>query len=114
MTATTIRTTCGSCELTADIPAASVILALPSPCGDPTVTPTFLHLCAGCLTCRSTSLPWRAAAYLLDAGATAIASPDMDRLRPLYPERPQPCNSPMTLDDLLDLHTALDNDASEP
>lgn len=113
MITTTIRTTCGSCQLTADIPTVSVILALPSPCGDPTVTATFLHICACCLTCCSTSLTWRAATYLLEAGATAIVTADMDRLRPLYPERRPSCTSPMTLDDLLNLHAALDNDASD-
>jgi hypothetical protein len=111
MSTTTIRTTCGSCQLTADIPTANVILVLPSPCSDTTVTPSFWHVCAACRTCRNTSVPWRAATYLLDAGATAIASPDVDRMRPQYPERRPPCSSPMTLDDLLDLHAALDSDA---
>ena len=112
MTTTTIRTTCGTCQLTAEVPVAGLILALPSPGGDANVAPTFLHICAWCLTCASTSLPWRTATYLLQAGATAITAPDMDRIRPRYPET-RPANTcPMTLDDLLDLHAALDNDAS--
>ena len=112
MITTTIRTTCGSCQLSAEIPVARLILTLPSPCGDPTVAPTCWHICVRCLTCCSTSLPWRTATYLLDAGATALTAPDMDRIRPRCPESRPASTRPMTLDDLLDLHTALDNDAS--
>jgi hypothetical protein len=112
MTTTTIRTTCGSCHLTAEIPVTSLILTLPSPCGDPTLAPSFLHICVGCRTCASTSVPWRTGTYLLLAGATALTAPDLERIRPRYPEARPASTSPMTLDDLLDLHAALDSDAS--
>ena len=63
-------------------------------------------------TCASTHLARRTAAYLLHAGATAITAPDADRIRPRYPETRPADTRPMTLDDLLDLHAALDSDAS--
>lgn len=112
MTSTTIRTTCGTCELTVDVPVDSLILALPSPCANANVAPSFLHICVECRTCASTNLPWRTAAYLLHAGATAISAPDVDRIRPRYPEVRPASTRPMSLDDLLDLHAALDSDAS--
>jgi hypothetical protein len=49
---------------------------------------------------------------LLLAGATALTAADLERIRPRYPEARPASTSPMTLDDLLDLHAALDNDAS--
>lgn len=108
---TTIRTTCSSCHLTYDIPTASLVLALPAPTADPGTEPSFVHICPGCRACGSTSVPWRTATYLLHAGATALAAPDTDRIQPRYPERRPATQCPMTLDDLIDLHAALDSDA---
>jgi hypothetical protein len=112
MTSSTIRTTCGSCELTADIPVASLILALPATRDVTNGTPSSLHLCVRCHTCARTNLAWRTAAYLLHGGATAITAPDVDRIRPRYPETRPADTRPMTLDDLLDLRAALESDAS--
>ncbi len=110
MTTTTIRSTCGRCRLTLDIPSASLVLALPA-ATDATAEPSFVHLCPGCLACDSTRVPWRTAAYLLDAGATAITAPDADLVQPRYPERRPASTSLMTLDDLIDLHAALESNA---
>ncbi len=111
MTTTTICTTCDSCQLTFRVPSTAIVLALPAPAGDRVVEPSFVHICPGCLACESTTVGWRTAAYLLDAGATAITAPDPDQIQPRYPERRPDCTSPMSLDDLIDLHAALDSDA---
>lgn len=108
---TTIRTTCGSCQLTFDVPSAAIVLALPAPTADAAVQSSFVHICPGCLACNSTTVPWRTATYLLDVGATAITAPDLDQTQPRYPERRPDCASPMSLDDLIDLYVALDSDA---
>jgi len=111
MTTTKIRTTCDSCQLTFDVPSAAIVLALPAPTADAAVGPSFVHICPSCLACNSTTLPWRTATYLLDAGATAITAPDPDQIQPRYPERRPDSTRPMSLDDLIDLHAALDSDA---
>ena len=111
MTTTTIRTTCGSCQLTFDVPSAAIVLALPAPTADAAVEPSFVHICPSCLACDSTAVPWRTAAYLLDAGATAVTAPDLGQIQPRYPERQPESTRPMSLDDLIDLYAALDNDA---
>jgi hypothetical protein len=111
MTTTTIRTTCGSCQLNFDVPSAAIVLALPSPTADPADAPSFVHICPNCLACDSSAVPWRTATYLLDAGATAITAPDLSQIQPRYPERRPDSTRPMSLDDLIDLHAALDRDA---
>ena len=111
MTTTTIRTTCNSCQLTFDVPSAAIVLALPAPTADAAVEPSFVHICPGCLACNSTTVPWRTATYLLDAGATAITAPDLDLIQPRYPERRPDSLRPMSIDDLIDLYAALDSDA---
>ncbi len=108
---TTIRTTCVSCQLTFDVPFVAIVLALPAPTADAAVDPSFLHICPSCLACDSTTVPWRTATYLLDAGVTAITAPDLDQIQPRYPERRPDSTRPMTLDDLIDLYAALDSDA---
>ncbi len=111
MTATTIRTTCGSCQMTLDVPSAAIVLELPAPTAATGVEPSFVHICPSCLACASTTVPWRTATYLLDAGATAITAPNLDEIRPRYPERRPAPASPMSIDDLIDLYAALDSDA---
>jgi hypothetical protein len=111
MTTTTIRTTCDGCQLTFDVPSAAIVLALPAPTADAAVQPSFVHICPSCLACASTTVPWRTATFLLDAGATVITAPDLGQIQPRYPERRPDTTRPMTLDDLIDLHAALDNDA---
>lgn len=111
MTTTTIRTTCGSCQLTFDVPSGAIVLGLPAPSADPADEPRFLHSCPSCLACCSTAVSWRTATYLLDAGATALAAPDLSSLQPCYPERRPDSTRPMSLDDLIDLYAALDSDA---
>src|SRR5688572_26206717 len=91
---TTIRTTCSSCQLTCDIPAASLVLSLPAPGADPSGEPSFAHICPGCRTCDATAIPWRTAAYLLHAGATALTAPDAEQIQPRYPERRPATDSP--------------------
>jgi hypothetical protein len=108
---TSLRTTCDSCQLTFDVPSAAIVLALPAPTADAAVEPSFVHICPSCLACDSMTVPWRTAAYLLDAGATAITAPDLDQIQPRYPERRPDSTLPMSLDDLIDLHAALDSDA---
>lgn len=109
---TTIRTTCSSCQLSMDVPSTSVVLVLPAPTADPGPEPSFVHLCPGCRRGETTSVSWRTAAYLLDAGATVLTAPDTDRMRPSYPEQRPATNSPMTLDDLIDLLVTLNSDAA--
>ena len=110
MTTTTIRTTCDSCALTFDVPSTAIVLALPAPSADPALEPSFVHVCPGCLACDSATVPWRTATYLLDAGATALTAPDLEQVQPRYPEHRPDSTSRMTLDDLIDLHAALDDD----
>jgi hypothetical protein len=107
MTTTTIRTTCDSCQLIFDVPSTAIVLALPAPSADPGLVPSLVHLCPGCLACDNTTVTWRTAAYLLDAGAHAITAPDLRETQPRYPERRPDSASPMSLDDLIDLHAAL-------
>lgn len=109
MTTTTIHTVCDSCQLTFDVPSAAIVLALPAPTAHRAEEPSFVHLCPGCRTCQSTTVPWRTATYLLDAGVTTITAADPERTAPTYPERRPVSDRPMTLDDLIDLHTALDD-----
>ncbi len=109
---TTVRTTCSSCQLSMDIVSTSVVLALPAPTTDPGPEPCLVHLCPGCRAGESTSVSWRTATYLLDAGATVLTSPDTDRMRPRYPEQRPATDSPMTLDDLIDLLVSLNSDAA--
>ncbi len=111
MITTTIRTTCSSCQVTFDVPTVAIVLALPAPTADAAVEPSFVHICPSCLACDSTTVGWRTAAYLLDAGATAVTAPDLDQIQPRYPERRPDCTRPMSLDDLIDLFAALDSDA---
>jgi hypothetical protein len=110
MTTTTIRTTCDSCQLTFDVPCTAIVLALPALKAEP-AEPSFVHICPSCLASNSTTVSWRPAAYLLDAGTTAITAPELCQIQPSYPERRPDCTSPMSLDDLIDLHAALDSDA---
>jgi len=109
MTTTTIRMTCSSCQLTFDVPSVSLVLALPA-ATDTCAEPCFVHVCPSCLACDAVAVPWRTATYLLDAGATAITAPHPDQVTPCYPEKRPATSSPMTLDDLIDLHAALDVD----
>ncbi len=111
MTTTTVRTTCESCQMTFDVPSSAIVLGMPAPTAHPGATPCFVRICPSCLACDSTTVPWRTAAYLLHAGATAVTAPDADQVRPLYPERRPSAASPMTLDDLIDLYAALKTDA---
>lgn len=97
MTTTSIRTTCDRCQLTFDVPSAAIVLALPAPTADAAGDPCFVHICPSCLACNSTAVPWRTATYLLDAGATAIATPDLSQIQPRYPERRPDSTSPMSL-----------------
>ncbi len=111
MTTTTIRTTCDSCQLTFDVPCAGIVLALPAPKAEPAEESSFVHICPSCLACNSTTVSWRTAAYLLDAGTTAITAPELCQIQPSYPERRPDSTTPMSLDDLIDLHPALDSEA---
>ena len=111
MSTTTIRTTCSSCQFSWDVPSTSLVLALPAPTADPSAEPSFVHICPGCRACGTTTVPWRTATYLLHAGATTLTAPDTDQIQPRYPEQLPATDSPMTLDDLIDLHAALDSDA---
>ena len=111
MTTTTICTTCGRCHLAYEVASTSLVLALPAPVGDTGAEPTFVAMCPGCGAGDRTSVPWRTATYLLEAGATTITAPDPGRISPSYPERRPMSTSPMTLDDLIDLRALLDTDA---
>ena len=86
------------------------MLALPAPVEDTAVKPSLVAMCPRCRACDSTSVPWRTATYLLDAGVTTITAPDPGRVFPSYPERRPVSTSPMTLDDLIDLRAWLDAD----
>ena len=110
MTTTTIRTTCSTCTRTTDVPTARLVLALPAQSEGSSAAPGFVHLCPGCSACEHVFVTWRTAAYLLEAGATTVTAPDEERIAPRYPERRPACARPLTLDDLIDLHTALEAD----
>ncbi len=112
MTTTTIRTTCDGCRLTFDVPSNEIVLVLAAPSADVDAVPTLVHICPGCLACDSTAVTWRTAAYLLDAGASAITAPDIRQIQPCYPERRPDSTCPMSLDDLIDLYAALDSNAA--
>lgn len=111
MTTTTIRTTCDSCRLTFAVLSTRLVLALPAPSADAADEPSFVAVCPGCSACDRTSVPWRTATYLLDAGATTLTAPDPGRVSPSYPERRPVSRTRMTLDDLIDLRALLDGDA---
>ena len=111
MTTTTIRTTCGTCKSAYEVRSTRLVLALPSSAGDAGAEPSFVAMCPCCSACDSTSVPWRTATYLLDAGATTITAPDPGRISLSYPERRPADTSPMTLDDLIDLRASLDTHA---
>ena len=111
MTSTMIRITCHSCQVVVEVPATSLVLTLPPVTADAAADPTVMYLCPGCRACESTTITWRTAAFLLEAGGTVLASPDIEQIQPPYPERRPANGGPMTLDDLIDLHAALNSDA---
>ena len=51
---------------------------------------------------------WQAVALLLAAGVAAVPAYDVDATRLPHPERRTSDAPPFSLDDLIDLHTALD------
>ena len=111
MTTTMIRITCSSCQVDVEVPTTSLVLTLPPVNADAAAEPALVFLCPGCRACESTAITWRTAAFLLEAGGTVLASPDIEHFRPRYPERRPASDGPMTLDDLIDLHAALNSDA---
>jgi hypothetical protein len=106
----TVETTCSTCNVTVQHDVTGVVLALPAK-SDPASLPCVLAGCPACGSAQVTDVPWRIAAYLLSAGATALPTPPESRVRPTYPDRlPSAAATPMTLDDLIDLHAALEID----
>ena len=104
---TTIRTTCSNCQVTDDAPSTAVILTLPAVADNNAAAPSFMHLCPSCRSCDVVSVPWRTATYLLTAGTTTLTAPDVEQVRPQYREQRPTVNSPMAIDDLIDLHAYL-------
>jgi hypothetical protein len=106
----TVETTCTACDVTARHDVTGVLVALPAK-DDATALPCVLAGCPACGSGQVTHASWRIAAYLLLAGATALTAPQESAVRSAYPETlPPAAATPMTIDDLIDLHAALDND----
>lgn len=105
---TALRTTCTDCGTTADLSADRTLLELPAVTADRDADPHLLHSCPGCGAAHVTAVSWRLASYLSLAGASTSIAPDDDEVRPDYPERRPLVAGPMTLDDLIALHDALD------
>ncbi|HUR13399.1 MAG TPA: hypothetical protein VM097_02775 [Mycobacteriales bacterium] len=109
MTSTHIRSTCTSCGAALEAPATRLIVQLPRST-DSTTSPLLLLGCPVCTGSSTTQISWRTAAYLLEGGATSVVAPDDTAVRPTRPERLPELSAPLTLDDLIDLHAALDTD----
>ena len=109
-----IRTTCPACSVTADVRVDRLVLDLPCPDADAAAEPQLVHGCSSCSATGSTAVSWRTAAYLVHSGATTVVAPDDDEVRPRYPERRPATDTPMTLDDLIALHAALDAPVAAP
>lgn len=107
-----VRTTCTACGVTADVRADRTLLELPCPDAETDAEPLLVHRCLGCSAGCSTAVSWRTATYLVRSGATTVVAPDEDVVRPCYPERRPVLDAPMTLDDLIALHAALDAPAA--
>ena len=105
---TIIRTTCPDCGDTTELRAAQTVLELPAPGADDDAEPRLVHLCPSCSAACITPVSWRMATYLGTSGATTLLGPDEHEARPDYPERRPFAVTPLTLDDLIALHQALD------
>ena len=103
----TVETTCTTCDVSALHDVTGVVVALPDT-RDTNALPCVLAGCPACRTAQLTHVSWRVATYLVFAGATALNSPHVSALRPAYPDTlPSSATTPMTLDDLIDLHADL-------
>jgi hypothetical protein len=92
-----------------EAPASRLLLEMPSS-NEPASHALLLLGCPACTGTSTTQISWRTAAYLLEGGATSVVAPDEAALRPPYPERCPDLSYPMSLDDLIELHAALDTD----
>lgn len=103
----TVETTCTTCDVSALHDVTRVVVALPDK-RDTNTLPCVLLGCPACGSAQLTHVPWRMATYLIFAGASALNSPHESALRPAYPDTlPYSATTPMTLDDLIDLHADL-------
>ena len=102
---THIRTSCTSCGAVLEAPSHRLLIELPHPDGD--ANPHLVVPCPACGDVAITEISWRTAAYLLQDGTTGLLEPNPLAVTPAYPEQRPTDTSPMTLDDLLDLHEAL-------
>jgi len=88
---------CSHCEVSADVPAAGVLLDLGAA--------ALSWICLECGELDEQEVPQTLLQKLIDVGASLISS-DVGSLPP-HPEAP-PSGDPFTLDDLLDLHDLLE------
>jgi hypothetical protein len=109
MTRTHIRTTCAGCGALLEAPATRLLVEMPSSNG-PAASPQLALGCPACSAASTTEISWRTAAYLLEGGATCLVAPDEEAARATRPERLRAVSTPLTLDDLIDLHAELNSD----
>ena len=102
---TTLGIECGHCATTVDIPVGSALLDLDSGDTQADVAGTVSWICDTCEDVATQPVTWRTLLLLVTVGAHLF---DEDDERPTHPEAP-PVGPPLTVDDLLDIHTLLDD-----
>jgi hypothetical protein len=103
-----IRTICGSCDKIAELHPTQII-TVPGPQADYVALDELLYACPTCLRIQLQPIDWRNVALLIAARVTAVPALSPNDYRPTHPEQPPP-GSPLTPDDLLDLHQLLHTD----
>ena len=102
------RATCTTCGATSDLSADRLIVELPSGSSHPSTRPSLFAACPVCGDSDVLPVSWIVAAQAVGAGAATVTAPDEELLRPAYPEQRPDLAAPMSLDDLIDLHAALE------
>lgn len=103
---TTLTIECIHCRTTREIPAASALVDLADDDADGAGAGNVSWICNTCEDIATQSVTWATLLLLVTAGAHLLDEDDDER--PTHPEAP-PAGPPLTADDLLDIHTLLDD-----
>ena len=103
---TTLSIECAHCGTTLEIPTGSALLDLDDTEAHVDTAGTVSWICDTCEDIATQSVTWRTLLLLVTAGAHLFDEQDDER--PTHPEAP-PAGPPLTADDLLDIHTLLDD-----
>ena len=106
------RATCTTCGATTDLAADRLIVELPSTGSHPSTRPNLFVACPVCGDTDVFPVSWAVAAQAVGTGAATVTAPDEAHLRPVYPEQRPDLDAPMSLDDLIDLHAALEEQSA--